>query len=698
MKDLLIEILVEEIPADFAYPASLSFKNIVEETLKSNNIGYKTSVSYTTPRRLSVLLEDVEEKSKDEVIEYRGPLYESAVKNKVVTKAGEGFLKSRNMEVTALFNIDEEESFHKPYLKDINGKKYIFVKKERKGVQTEELLKDNLEKMVSNIHFNKKMRWADKDFAFVRPIRSIVLLYGDKRIETSVAGIKTTNKITGHRLLSPDHEVVKNPKDYESLLEKKHVIVSREKRLNRIMEELNSIEEKYGYTAVSKNKVAEIVVDLVEEPYLLTAEFDKKFLEVPKEVLTSEMIEHQKYFPLCDKEGNLTNIFVITANQPKTPHIIAGNIRVLTARLSDGRFLYLEDIKKGLEDMNKRLSMLMFRKHLGSMTDKVERLKKNAESLIKALSFENKKEDITKTLSYMKSDLVSNMVYQFPELQGIMGSYFAKNLNFKEDVCIAIKEQYKPLSSSDDIPYNDAGKTVAILDKLDNIVSSFYVGDIPTGSQDPNALRRQALGIIKILIKSKKHISLKTAIDNMISSMPKDAKKNKSENITGDIMDFFKSRFENDLDFSYDAISGVLSMGIDDIYDSYLKIMAIDSFRKNNENIFSNLLTVFKRVNNIIKNSNPNGVDESLFHEEAEKSLYKIYIEKEKDVLKLIKEKDYEKSFDILAGFYEPLDNFFAHIMVMADDEKIKNNRIALLSLVDKLFKNMLDFSSLVNK
>ena len=204
---------------------------------------------------------------------------------------------------------------------------------------------------------------------------------------------------------------------------------------------------------------------------MLTAEFDSKFLEVPKEVLTSEMIEHQKYFPLCKKDGSLTNIFVITANQPKTPQIIAGNIRVLTARLSDGRFLYQEDIRKGMDEMNERLEMLMFRKELGSVADKVKRLERNSELLIKLLGYEKDKENILKAIKYMKSDLVSNMVYNFPELQGIMGGYFAKSMNLNDDVALAINQQYKPLFAADEIPSNDTGKAIAILDKMDNIVA-----------------------------------------------------------------------------------------------------------------------------------------------------------------------------------------------------------------------------------
>ena len=700
MKDLLIEILVEEIPADFAYPASLSFKKIIENTLKNNGLNFKSITSFTTPRRLSILVEEAEEKSKDDIIESKGPLLESAIKDGVLTKAGEGFLKANNVEIKNIKDIDEKESFDKPYLKELNGKKYIYVKKEKKGIETKKLFEENLENIIANIDFKKKMRWGDRDFAFVRPIRNIVALFGNEIIKTKIAGIETNNKITGHRLLSPEFVEINNPKDYEEILLKKHVIVSREKRLENIINQLEKIEKENNFEAVSKNKVSEIVVDLVEEPYLLTAEFDSKFLEVPKEVLTSEMIEHQKYFPLIkknnNKNGDLTKIFVITANQPKTPQIIAGNIRVLTARLSDGRFLYQEDIKKGMDEMNTRLAMLMFRKELGSVADKVNRLEKNAASLIEALNYNENKDNILKAIKYMKADLVSNMVYQFPELQGIMGSYFAKEMGLGENIATAIKEQYKPLFANDDIPSNDTGKAIAILDKIDNIVAGFYVGDIPTGSQDPNALRRQALGIINILVKSKKHISLKKLIEETINSMPKEAKNNKSENLINDIFDFFKSRFENDLHFSKDSISGVLSTEIDDIYDAYLKISAIDEFRKKNEELFSNLLLVFKRVKNIIKTSNTLIFEESILEEKAERELYKIYKEKETQIKKLIENKEYQKTFSMLSSLYEPLDNFFKEIMVMVDDDKLKNNRIALLSLVDKIFKNMLDFSSLI--
>lgn len=698
MKDLLIEILVEEIPADFAVPAIVSFQKIFESLLKNNSISYKNCTNFTTPRRLALLITELSESAKDELIETKGPMYDAAFNNGEPTKVGIGFFSANNLDINTLKNLDKNESIEKPFLKEINGKKYIFIKKEKKGEITEELIRCNLERILSEINFNKKMRWADKDFPFVRPIRGITLLYGSTIIDAEVAGIKTGNKLTGHRLLSPEFEEIKKPSDYEDMMMKKNVMVNRDKRLEYIKNAIEDIEKKYDASAIDKNKVANIVVDLVEYPYLLTTKFDEKFLEVPDEVLISEMIEHQKYFPLKDKNDKLTNIFIITANQPETPFIIAGNIRVLTARLSDGRFLYQEDIKNGLDEMNKRLSMLLFRANMGSVLDKVERLKKNAPLLIKLINIEEKRDDIITTLNYMKSDLVSNMVYNFPELQGIMGSYFATYNGFKSEIALSIKEHYRPIFSGDIIPSNDLGKTASILDKLDNIISGFYVGDIPTGSQDPNGLRRQALGIINILISWKKHIDIRNLIENMISTMPEKALKNDSKNLLDDILLFFKSRFENELNnkFSHDAIYGVLAIGIDDVYDSYLKIVAVDNFRETNKDLFNNLLTVFKRINNIIKKSDIGNINEGILKEDAEKNLYSIYKTKLSAVNNFINSKNYENAFKELSEIYEPLGKFFDDVMVMDKDETIKNNRIALLASIDKLFKTMLDFSILI--
>lgn len=700
MKDLLIEILVEEIPSLFAAPASESFKKLFSTLLSSNNISYSDITAYTTPRRLALLATNVLDKAPDTVTEVKGPMYSAVYDNGEFTQVGVGFLKSHNIDASKIDKIDDTECFDLPYTKNVGDKKYIFVKKEKKGETTSELIKNNLEKLVSQIHFPKKMRWADKDFLFVRPIRGITLLYGSEVIDVTVAGIKSSNQITGHRLLSKEFETIDTPSNYESMLLKKNVMVSRESRLLNIKKQIDDIEKKHGVSAASKDKVSNIVVDLVEYPYLLTAEFDKKFLEVPDEVLISEMIEHQKYYPLRGNDGRLTNIFVITANQPETQQIIAGNIRVIAARLSDGRFLYQEDIKNGLDEMNTRLSMILFRANLGSMDDKVTRLKNGATNIVDALGINDKLDDITKTLNYMKSDLVSNMVYQFPELQGIMGSYFATHIDIKSSIVLAIKEHYKPMFSGDSVPQNDIGKTVSILDKLDNIVAGFYVGDIPTGSEDPNALRRQALGIINILIELKKNLDLKSIIDFMINLMPKNALKNKSENLSKDIQDFFKSRFENDLSskFSHDAIYGVLATGLTDVYDSYLKIVAIDSFRNANEDLFKNILTIFKRINNIIKNTNEAHINESLFTCDAEKNLYKVYSESLRVVESFINERNYEKAFEALSYIYTPLDSLFESVMIMDKDESVKNNRIALLSGIDKLFKKMLDFSILTSK
>ncbi len=698
MKDFLIEIFTEEIPSAFAIDAKENLLGIIKKIFTDKGVSFAQTQAFVTPRRLAVVINDVQEKSRDEVIEQKGPLYEAAFKDGAITKAGSGFFKANGLDESLISNLSHEESTTTPYLKGLGGKNYIFIKKEKVGIETKDIIKENFIHILDSIKFPKKMRWADYDFPFVRPIRNIVLMFGESVIDVEVAGIKSNNNVFGHRLLSPQPQALNNPKNYEATLESKNVIPSREKRLANILTQLEGIEKTTGFLALDKNKVSNIVVDLVEKPYLLKATFDEKFLEVPKEVLTSEMIEHQFYFPMVDKDNNLTSTFIITANQPKTEHIINGNKRVLTARLSDGRFLYQEDIKNGLDNMNKKLSTLMFRNKLGSMEDKVARMIKHSQIIISDLGLSKDDADkIEKAIKYMKADLVSNMVYNFPELQGVMGAYFAKEAQFDEDIIVAIREQYKPTSAKDSVPENIVGRIIASTDKIDNIIAGFYLNDIPTGSQDPNALRRQALGLINIIRRTNKNTSIRRLVEHSIENFKEYEQINKTEDLLGDIIEFIKSRFENDIanTYSYDAIRGVLAMGLTDINMALSKIISIDKFRSLSEKRFAELLTVFKRISNIIKNTTNHDIDESLLTEQAEKELYNIYKEKSNTVESLIEKKDYEGAFAELASLYEPIDNFFKDVLVMADDEKIKNNRIALLASVDLLFKNMLDFSVL---
>ncbi len=698
MKDFLIEIFTEEIPSAFAVDAKENLLLIIKKIFTDKGVSFGESIAYVTPRRLAVVVSDVEEKSKDEVIEQKGPLYEAAFKDGAITKAGSGFFKANNLDESLIANLCIEEKTNAPYLKELGGKNYIFIKKEKVGIETSNIIKENFLHILDSIKFPKKMRWADYDFPFVRPIRNIVLMFGEDIIEVEVAGIKSNNNVYGHRLLSPEPTTITKPKDYEVILENKHVIPSREKRLADIIKQLEGIEKTTGLSALDKNKVSNIVVDLVEKPYLLKATFDEKFLEVPKEVLTSEMVEHQFYFPMADNSNKLVSTFIITANQPKTDHIINGNKRVLTARLSDGRFLYQEDIKNGLDNMNRKLATLMFRNKLGSMENKVSRMLKHAEFIINHLNLSSEQADkIRKAIKYMKADLVSNMVYNFPELQGIMGAYFAEEAGFDNEVVVAIREQYKPTSAKDSVPENVIGRVIASVDKIDNIIAGFYLNDIPTGSQDPNALRRQALGLINIIRRSEKNTDITKLVTACIENFREYEQLNKTEDLAGDILEFIKSRFENDISgtYSYDAIRGVLAMGLSDVNVSLSKIISIDKFRSLRENRFAELLTVFKRISNIIKNTTNYDINEILLTEQAEKELYRIYKEKSNTVKSFIDKKDYEGAFAELADLYQPIDGFFKDVMVMADDEKIKNNRIALLASVDLLFKNMLDFSVL---
>lgn len=695
MKDLLVEIFTEEIPHNFINNAENGITNIFIDFLKENGISFASYKSFSTPRRLAVLINNVDEEQKDSVKEQRGPLYTVAVQNGEVSKAGEGFIISQGYAPEDLLKAGREETTNAPFIKDFKGKEYIFVKKLVKGVETKEILKENFESLILKLNFPKKMRWGSGDFSFVRPIHNIIFMFGEEVIDIKLGSVSSSNKVFGHRILSYEAEELKNPSDYESVLEKKSVIASRQKRHESILAQLEEIEEKYNSLAVGKDKVSSIVVNLTEEPHLITAEFDARFLEVPEEVLISEMIEHQMYFPLRDKDGKLTNRFVITANQKETENIRDGNVRVLTARLSDGRFLYKEDLKRGIRKMNEDLSSHLFRKELGSTKDKSLRLKEHLKAFATETGVDERLfADTNTVIELMKGDLLSHMVQEFAELQGVMGGYFAKDAGLNENISLAIKEHYLPVSASDNIPSNEEGTLASICDKLDNIISAFYVGDIPTGSQDPNGLRRQSLGVMRMLIEREYSLSLKSLLPKLIANYPKIENSKSVQEVALSVLSFMATRFEVWLkeEFSYDAIGGVLSLGLDNVYESYLKIKAVDSFRENNKSIFERLHTVFKRAANITEGNESFSVNEVLLTEDAEKALYNFYLEKKGEIESLVSKREYSKALEGLSKFYEPMDSFFASVMVMVDDESVKKNRVALLTAIDSLFQNMLNF------
>ncbi|MBI4975839.1 MAG: glycine--tRNA ligase subunit beta [Spirochaetes bacterium] len=699
MKDLFIELLVEEIPHAVLPAAEKSFTSLVTALLKGEQLAHASVTSYATPRRLAVLATDVAEEQKDVVSEQKGPLVDIAFKDGALTKAGEGFFKSNGLAPVTADSLTETEKTQGAFIRVIGGKRYLAFKKEKKGRKTEVIITEAFPKLMDDINVPKKMRWGDGTFSFVRPLRTVTALFGTTVIPLSAGGITAADMIVGHRVLSSERVKLASPRGYEEQLMKKNVIVDPAKRRESIMQQLAAIEKKEQCTAVDRDRVASMVVNLVEWPCLVTVSFDPGFLEVPEEVLISEMIEHQMYFPLRDAKGKLTNKFVVTANQPETAFIKNGNLRVLTARLTDGAFLYREDVKRGLKTMRDGLKTLLFRKELGSVYDKVTRMLKHVEALIPLLKLESEKSFIIETVTYMKADLVSAMVYEFPHLQGVMGGYFAAAGGFPKPVADAIREHYKPQHAKDTLPESVPARAASLIDKLDNIIAGFYVGDIPTGSQDPNALRRQALGAVRIIMESQWDLDLAALVRACISHFTQKPVK-APDAIERDVLAFIATRYAVYLEeqFSYDAVRGVLALGTSNILDSLKKITAVDAFRKDEQAVFDKLITVFKRVKNIIGDNTDGTVDEKLFQHDRERELFADYKRTRGELSALLQKKEYGRAFAQLAKLHAPLDVFFTDVLVMDKDEALRTNRIRLLTAIDALFKNILDFKEIVSR
>lgn len=700
MRDLLIEIMTEEIPHNFINNAEKSFKDVFEKFFSENKIEYKSVQTYITPRRMALIVSGLEEKQPDVSTERRGPVLSAALKGGEATKAGAGFLKGAGLGAEALADVKKEDEAKsgEVFSREQNGKEYIFVKIEQKGQMTTELLKGSFSALLSKINFPKKMRWSDKDFAFVRPIRSICAVYGEETLPLSCAGIEASNRVYGHRLLSPQGAELKAPKDYADVMKGKFVLADKEERYQTIIQSLEKIEKETGLSAVAKEKVAGMTVNLTEYPVLIKANFDESFLQLPEEVLISEMIEHQMYFPLRAADGELSSSFVITANQDETKGIREGNVRVLSARLSDGNFLYKEDLRRGIKGMNAALDTHMFRKELGSTLDKVKRMEKQVCALASAVEADEESlEKLMVTVSIMKGDLLSNMVGEFADLQGVMGAYYAEDAGFAEEICTAVREHYKPVHAKDELPSNLIGAMASVTDKLDNICAAFVVGDVPTGSQDPNGLRRSALAVINVIYEMGWSFSLSSLIEGFLKHYDSSKFVKAMSETKGDILDFIAKRFEVSLkdDFSFDAVRGVLSTGLDNVRVSRKKVEAVDAFRKAKSAEYEKLHTVYKRAANIIKDNEGVELKSGLFSEPAERALHDYYQSVKEGVDKKLSEEDYDSAFEVLASFYKPLDIFFRDVMVMCDDEELRKNRVNLLTAIDKLFLKMMDFKQL---
>ena len=686
--NMVLEIGAEEIPARFI-PASLkAIKESAEKLLKENRIQFNDMVVYGTPRRMVLIVTGLNELQGDITAEVSGPPKDIAFdRDGKPTKAAMGFARGQGIDVSSL------------KVKNTDKGEYVYVERHEKGKMTKDILPIVLENLLVSISFPKSMRWNATGVRFARPVRWILAIFGKEPLVIRFAGMESGNVTFGHRFMKPVPISIKDTNEYTEKLEKNFVIVDQIKRERIIEEQIQNISNEKKGRIIRDRELIEEITYLTEYPLAVCGRFDDDFLTLPKDVLITVMREHQRCFSLEDENGNILPYFIGVSNTvPKDLDVVRkGYERVLRARLNDARFFFDADIKKRLEAHAEKLKQVIFMGKLGTMWGKVQRIKDVSGSLCLLLGCGDIKPLTDRASELSKADLMTDMVGEFPELQGIMGREYALRQGEPYEVSNAIYEQYLPRFSGDFLPSAQTGRILAIADKIDNIAGCFGSNNVPTGSNDPYALRRQALGILNILITSRYFVSLKDIIKIALTAYQDRLSRDKHGVITDGVLEFFKERLGTLLvseGYRYDCVRAVLSTGIDNPYDSFLRISSLDRFRQGTE--FEPLIISFKRVINIIPAGYDGEVNKELFKEAEERGLYEVYTNTKDKVLGANAVHDYEKSFGYVAELKPFVDLFFDKVLVMDKDMTLRNNRFSLLNNLKGMFSTLADFSQIV--
>ncbi len=685
-RDLLIEIGTEELPPKALNKLSDAFAEGVVAGLKDAGVAYESFVAFASPRRLAVKVNKLDQKQPDRETERRGPAVQAAFdKDGNPTKAAQGFAQSCGVDVAELSRTKTDKG------------EWLAYNLKEPGKQTSDLIIPIVEQSLAKLPIPKRMRWGDRNEEFVRPVHWVVLLFGDDVIDGRVLGIKTGRETRGHRFHHPEKITLKTVNDYVAMLDKPgKVIVDREARAEAIRQQVEQAAEKLGGRALINEDLIQEVTALVEWPIAVTGGFDEHFLEVPKESLISSMQDHQKYFPVLDTEGNLMPHFITISNidSKDASKVKEGNERVIRPRLSDAAFFWNQDRKQPLEGRMASLDKVVFQNQLGTLGDKSRRVAKIAEKMAELLGADKNHAHRAALLS--KCDLMSEMVFEFPDLQGIMGRYYALNDGEPDDVAIALDEQYMPRFAGDELPRTTTGQILAVADKLDTLLGIFAIGQKPTGEKDPFALRRAAMGVLRILIERGLLLDLRELLAIAAQALQKVVDANAAMD---EVFDFMLERlrvYYLNQNVTPDVYDAVVILKPSRPVDFDRRILAVNSFRSLPE--AESLAAANKRISNILKKVEtelPNKVNEKLLQEQAEKDLYAKVKHYEAIVQPLFEEGDYKTALQQLAGLRETVDTFFDKVMVMAEDEALKNNRIALLGQLHNLFIEAADLSRL---
>ncbi len=686
MAELLLEILSEEIPARMQARAAEDLKRLVTGGLKEAGLEFDSARAFATPRRLALVVDGLPTKTPDISEERRGPRADAP------DRAVEGFLRGNGI------TRDQAE------IRETGKGSFYFAVIEKKGAKSVDLLPEILAEAIDALPWPKSMRWADRSERWVRPIHGLLCLLGGRKVSLARGEIESGNKTAGHRFLAPKPFAVKNFDDYAAKLRDAKVILDAAERREIILKDAAKLADKAGLRLKDDPGLADEVAGLVEWPVTYMGGIDDEFMDLPPEVLTTSMRAHQKYFALETKDGNLAANFIVVANtetSDKGKAVVAGNERVLRARLADAKFYWDQDRKASLASRAPALKDVTFHAKLGSLDDKIDRVQALAAGIAGYVPGADK-DKVRSAARLAKADLTTGMVYEFPELQGIMGRYYALGDGEGPAVADAIRDHYSPLGPSDDCPTAPVSVAVALADKLDTLVGFWAIDEKPTGSKDPYALRRAALGVIRLVLENGLRLPLAEAIRASMNAYAHSAAV--PESIVDDLLDFFADRLKVHLreeGTRHDLISAVFALGgEDDLVRLIARVSALGGFLETDDG--ANLLTAYKRAANILRIEEKNDgasyegtPDTGLFTESREIRLFEKLAAAEAQIAPNLAEERFDQAMNELAALRRPVDDFFDHVTVNCDDPALRVNRLRLLSRIRATMNRVADFSQI---
>ena len=681
MAELLLELFSEEIPAQLQIEARNQLKSLTEKLFKEKNINLKDIKVYSTPTRLCLTIKDLPIIIKSTAQEIRGPKVGSS------ENVLEGFVKAKNVSKIDLFE------------KDTGKGKFFYIKTSGKNILVEDLLKEIISRLLTLISWKKSMKWSNYNLMWGRPLRSILCLFNEKKLHFKLNHLESTDSVAIEQDLEIKFKKIKNFKEYIDILKLNNIILDHNERENIILKKINSITKIKNFKKNLNQKLLEEVVNIVEDPNVLLINFNKDNLDIPKEIIISTLEKQQKYFPIFDNRDRLTNNFFVIANKKDEKKFITeGNKRVVEARLSDAKFFWDKDRSKNLIKQIGNLKTITFYDKLGSIYDKTQRIRQLAGFLSDDLNINKEKIQIAASIS--KSDLCSDLVNEYPELQGVVGKYFALSQGFDEDVANSISEHYLPLGLTSPIPKKPFSYSISIVDKIDTLVGFFAIDEKPTSSKDPYALRRSAISLLRIIVENKLAFKLRELINYSIRLYEQQGVEIKNENLEQQVLNFVKERMRNILkqkNIKFDIIeASINSHAGDNFLDLFKKTILMN--KHINKEIGMNAVNSYKRAANILDKANKvisGRPDAVLFRKDEEKHLYEKINEIRKAFTVKESNKDYENLLIKLSNTKESTDNFFDNVVVNDENQDIKNNRLELLKMYCNTFDNFIDFSKL---